>query len=143
MKKQTTKTLRKQSKPRKSGTLAKNKIMGFVGVRDPQRAKEFYRDKLGLRLVEEQMPFALVFDAAGIMLRVTIVGPFTPHPYTVLGWETPDIAAEIGRLTAAGVTFERFPGMPQDNLGIWTAPGGAKIAWFKDPDGNILSLTQF
>ena len=123
--------------------LTKNKIMSFVGVRDPERAKQFYRDQLGLRLVEEQMPFALVFDAAGIMLRVTIVAKFTPHQYTVLGWETPDIAAEIAKLTEAGVTFERFPGLPQDDLGVWAAPGGAKIAWFKDPDGNILSLTQF
>jgi catechol 2,3-dioxygenase-like lactoylglutathione lyase family enzyme len=141
--KTTTKTRRTQRKPRVPGTLAKNRIMSFVGVRDPESAKQFYRDKLGLRLVEEQMPFALVFDAAGIMLRVTIVGPFTPHPYTVLGWETPDIVVEIGKLTKRGVIFERFPGLPQDSLGIWTAPGGAKIAWFKDPDGNILSLTQF
>jgi catechol 2,3-dioxygenase-like lactoylglutathione lyase family enzyme len=123
--------------------LTNNKIMSFVPVHDPERAKQFYRDKLGLRLVEEQMPFALVFDANGIMLRVTIVGKFTPHQFTVLGWETPDIAAEIGKLTGVGITFERFPGLPQDDLGVWTAPGGAKIAWLKDPDGNILSLTQF
>jgi catechol 2,3-dioxygenase-like lactoylglutathione lyase family enzyme len=123
--------------------LTNNKIMAFVGVSDWERAKTFYRDTLGLRLVEEQKPFALVFDAAGIMLRVTPVGPVTPRQFTVLGWETPDIAADIGKLTASGVTFERFPGMPQDELGIWVAPGGAKIAWFKDPDGNILSLTQF
>ena len=123
--------------------LTKNKIMTFVGVSDPARAKEFYRDKLGLRLVKEELPFALVFDVAGIMLRVTPVGPITPRPFTVLGWETSDIAADIGKLTSAGVAFERFPGMPQDEIGIWTAPGGAKIAWFKDPDGNILSLTEF
>ena len=137
------KPTKKSAKSRSTATLAKNKIMSFVGVRDPEIAKQFYRDKLGLRLVEEQMPFALVFDAQGIMLRVTIVGKFTPHPYTVLGWETRNIAAEIARLVKSGVVFERFPGMPQDDLGIWTAPGGAKIAWFKDPDGNILSLTQF
>ena len=77
------------------------------------------------------------------MLRVTSVGEFTPHPFTVLGWETPDIVRDIWKLTEAGVTFERYPGMKQDQLGIWTAPSGGQIAWFKDPDGNTLSLTQF
>jgi len=122
--------------------LTSNQIVAFAPTSDPKRARAFYKDTLGLRLVSEDH-FAIVFDAAGIMLRVTNVGKFTPHPFTVLGWDTPDIAGTIGKLNAGGVKFERFPGMKQDDLGIWTAPGGAQIAWFKDPDGNVLSLTQF
>jgi catechol 2,3-dioxygenase-like lactoylglutathione lyase family enzyme len=117
--------------------------MAFVGVRDPERAKTFYRDTLGLKLVNEQLPFALVFDAHGIMLRVSIVQEVAVAPYTVLGWEVPDIAAAVKELAGAGVEFERYAGMKQDKLGIWTSPSGARIAWFKDPDGNLLSLTQF
>jgi catechol 2,3-dioxygenase-like lactoylglutathione lyase family enzyme len=116
--------------------------MAFVGVRDPERAKAFYRDTLGLHLVTEQLPFALVFDAHGIMLRVSIVQEVAAAPYTVLGWEVPDIAAAVEELTSAGVAFERFPGMNHDKLGVWKSPGGAHVAWFKDPDGNLLSLTQ-
>jgi catechol 2,3-dioxygenase-like lactoylglutathione lyase family enzyme len=116
--------------------------MAFAGVRDPERAKAFYRDTLGLQLVNEQLPFALVFDAQGIMLRVSIVEQVAAAPYTVLGWEVPDIAAAVKELGDAGVGFERFEGMKQDNLGVWKSPGGARVAWFKDPDGNLLSLTQ-
>ena len=122
--------------------LTSNKLVAFAATRDPKRAKAFYRDTLGLRLVSED-PFALVFDVNGIMLRVTSVGEFTPQPFTVLGWETPDIAADIKKLVKAGVVFERYKGMKQDTLGVWIAPRGGKIAWFKDPDGNTLSLTEF
>jgi len=122
--------------------LTSNKVVAFAATRDPKRAKAFYRDTLGLRLVSED-PFALVFDVNGIMLRVTSVGEFTPQPFTVLGWETPDIAGDIKKLAKAGVVFERYKGMKQDTLGVWTAPRGGKIAWFKDPDGNTLSLTEF
>jgi catechol 2,3-dioxygenase-like lactoylglutathione lyase family enzyme len=118
------------------------KIMAFVGVRDPEHARAFYRDTLGLHIVTEQLPFALVFDAHGIMLRVSIVQEVAPAPYTVLGWEVPDAAAAVQELTSAGVEFERFKGMNQDDLGVWKSPGGARVAWFKDPDGNLLSLTQ-
>jgi len=117
--------------------------MAFVGVRDPERAKAFYKDTLGLRLVEEQLPFALVFNAKGIMLRVSIVPKPAVAQYTVLGWEVPDIAAAVKELNAAGVEFERYDQMNQNKLGIWKSPSGAQIAWFKDPDGNLLSLTQF
>jgi catechol 2,3-dioxygenase-like lactoylglutathione lyase family enzyme len=123
--------------------LGSQKIMAFVGVRDPERAKTFYRDTLGLKLVNEQLPFALVFDAHGIMLRVSIVQEVAVAPYTVLGWEVPDIASAVKELLGAGVEFERYEKMKQDKLGIWTSPSGARIAWFKDPDGNLLSLTQF
>jgi catechol 2,3-dioxygenase-like lactoylglutathione lyase family enzyme len=118
------------------------KIMTFVGTLDAARAKAFYRDTLGLTLVEENS-FALVFDVNGIMLRVTNVRELKPAQYTVLGWEVPDITASVKQLAAAGIAFSRFPGMEQDADGIWTAPGGARIAWFQDPDGNTLSLTQF
>lgn len=118
------------------------KIIALVGTRDPVRAKAFYRDTLGLRLVSED-PFALVFDAHGTTLRVSIVQEVAAAKYTVLGWQVPDIAATAKDLRNAGVQLERFPGIEQDELGIWTAPGGARVAWFRDPDGNILSITQF
>jgi catechol 2,3-dioxygenase-like lactoylglutathione lyase family enzyme len=114
--------------------------MAFVATRDPSRAKAFYKDTLGLRFVSED-PFAVVFDANGITLRVAIVQEIVVAPYTVLGWEVPDITAAAKDLAKAGVHFERF-GMPQDDLGIWTSPSGARVAWFKDPDGNLLSITQ-
>ena len=126
-----------------SSVLGSQKLVAFVAVRDPERAKTFYRDTLGLRLVSEQLPFALVFDANGTMLRVTIVGEPVVAPYTVLGWDVADIAATARQLAGAGVTMERYPGMTQNDLGIWTSPGGAKVAWFKDPDGNVLSVTEF
>jgi len=114
--------------------------MAFVATRDPGRAKAFYKDTLGLRFVSQD-PFAVVFDANGIMLRVAILQKIVVAPYTVLGWEVPDIAATAKDLAKAGVHFERF-GMPQDEFGIWTSPSGARVAWFKDPDGNLLSITQ-
>jgi len=118
-------------------------IMAFAPTCDQPRAIEFYRDKLGLKLISQD-DFAAVFDANGITLRVSSVPkPLAPQPFTILGWKTPDIGAAIRELAGRGVSFERFPGLPQNELGIWTAPGGAQIAWFKDPDGNILSLTEF
>jgi len=122
--------------------LAQQRIMVFVPTRDPDRARKFYRDTLGLPLVSEELPFALVFDVNGTMLRVTVVEKLNPPPFTVLGWQVPDITIAAKTLQNAGVTFERYPGMPQDELGIWTSPSGAKVAWFKDPDGNTLSLSQ-
>jgi hypothetical protein len=97
---------------------------------------------LALPLIEEVMPFALVYDAHGTMLRVTIVKQVQPAGYTVLGWKVPDIVAAANGLTAAGIVFERYPGTQQDELGIWTSPAGGKVAWFKDPDGNTLSISQ-
>ena len=116
--------------------------MAFVATIDSERAKAFYRDMLGLALVSDD-PFAVVFDVNGTMLRVTKVQEFTPAKFTVLGWEVPDIVAAVKELGEAGVEFERYGQfMKQDELGIWDAPGGGRIAWFKDPDGNTLSLTQ-
>lgn len=116
--------------------------MTFIGTRDANRAKTFYGETLGLRLTEEN-PFALVFDANGIMLRVTPVREMQPAQYTVLGWEVADVTAAVRELAGAGVVFARFPGMEQDGDGVWNSPSGARIAWFQDPDGNTLSLTQF
>jgi catechol 2,3-dioxygenase-like lactoylglutathione lyase family enzyme len=123
--------------------LGPSKLVAFVGVHDAERAKAFYQHVLGLPLVSEQLPFALVFDAGGTMLRVTIVPEVAARKYTVLGWDVPDVNAAVKRLRLAGVQFQRYEGMSQDDLGIWTAPSGAKIAWFQDPDGNVLSVTQF
>ncbi len=122
--------------------LATGKLIAFVATTDPARAKKFYRGTLRLRLVSED-PFALVFDVNGTMLRVATVQQLSPAQYTVLGWQVPDIVAAVKSVEAAGIKLQRYPGMNQDELGIWTSPGGGRIAWFKDPDGNTLSLTQF
>jgi catechol 2,3-dioxygenase-like lactoylglutathione lyase family enzyme len=106
------------------------------------RALEFYARTLDLKLISDD-PFAMVFDANGTMLRVQKVHELIPATHTILGWEVADIAATMKELTARGVRFERFDGLAQEASGIWTSPSGAKIAWFKDPDGNTLSLTQF
>ncbi len=124
--------------------LGGSKLIAFVHVSDPVRARAFYEGLLGLRLVEDEKPFALVFDANGTMLRVTPVGEFEPTESTVLGWAVESIEETVQRLTAAGVVFNRYPGLNDgDPLGIWKAPGGARIAWFRDPDGNVLSVTEF
>jgi catechol 2,3-dioxygenase-like lactoylglutathione lyase family enzyme len=120
--------------------LGKHNIIGFLTIVDVARAKEFYRDTLGLRLVSEEPPFALVFEANGIMLRLGMGKELPPARGTVLGWHVPDIAAAVKDLEQAGVHFERYDFVKQDEMGIWTTPTGAKVAWFKDPDGNILSL---
>jgi len=130
------------SQPNGRTGLGKYNIIGFVTIVDVERAKEFYRDKLGLRLVSEEPPFALVFEANGIMLRLGMGKQIAPVQGTVLGWEVPSVADAVKELQAVGIQFERFPQMPQDDLGIWTTPTGAKVAWFKDPDGNLLSLSE-
>jgi len=90
----------------------------------------------------EEQPFALVFDANGIMLRLGMTKEIAPAHGTVLGWQVPQVNATVKELAQAGVQFERYEGMDQDELGIWTSPTGAKVAWFKDPDGNTLSLSE-
>jgi dTDP-4-dehydrorhamnose reductase/catechol 2,3-dioxygenase-like lactoylglutathione lyase family enzyme len=116
-------------------------MMAFVATRDRSRARAFYRDVLGLELVSED-DFALMFEAGSTKLRVSVVQDLPAASHTVLGWHVRDIAAAVKALVARGVTFERFPFFEQDPLGVWTAPGGGRVAWFKDPDGNTLSLTQ-
>ena len=117
-------------------------IIGFVTIVDVPRAKDFYQNTLGLRLILEEPPFALVFEANGIMLRLGMAKERPPAHGTVLGWQVPEIIATVKSLTQAGVRFERYGGMDQDELGIWTSPTGAKVAWFKDPDGNTLSVSE-
>jgi catechol 2,3-dioxygenase-like lactoylglutathione lyase family enzyme len=121
--------------------LRARKLMAFLATRDGGRARAFYEGTLGLRVLSDD-DFALALDAGGTMLRVQKVSSFTPHPFTALGWEVSEIVAVVGRLAGAGVRFERFPGLEQDEHGVWSAPSGARVAWFKDPDGNVLSLTQ-
>jgi catechol 2,3-dioxygenase-like lactoylglutathione lyase family enzyme len=116
-------------------------IVAFVATARPDQARHFYSEVLGLRLTHEDQ-FALAFDAGGTMLRVAIVEQLQPAGYTVLGWIVDDIHSTVADLRSRGVEFERFGFMEQDPDGVWTAPGGARVAWFKDPDGNTLSLTQ-
>jgi catechol 2,3-dioxygenase-like lactoylglutathione lyase family enzyme len=115
--------------------------VAFVGSSDPNRARDFYEGVLGLPLLGES-PFAVVFGCGEISLRVAIVEEVVAAPYTVLGWEVEDIAATVAALTGRGIEFERYPEMDQDDSGVWEAPGGARVAWFKDPDGNVLSFSQ-
>ena len=122
--------------------LGSHRLTAFVATRDPGRAKAFYGETLGLHLINEDQ-FALVFDAAGTMLRVTTVPEVATANYTVLGWHVPDIVRTAKSLQKKHVSLERYAGMQQDELGIWKSPSGARVAWFKDPDGNTLSITQF
>ncbi|HTV18803.1 MAG TPA: VOC family protein [Polyangiaceae bacterium] len=124
--------------PPTSGT----QVVAFVATSRPSEALAFYRDKLGLRLTEDS-PFALVFDAFGTMLRVQKVGSVNPHPYTSFGFDVPDIEAAVRGLNDVGVDMLRYAHFEQDALGVWTAPSGARIAWCHDPDGNVLSLSEF
>ena len=122
--------------------LADAPLVAFVATARPDEARAFYVEVLGLELTSDDQ-FALVFDAGGTTLRVAKVEQLQPAPFTVLGWLVDDIESAVADLAARGVQFERYgEWMQQDAQGIWTAPGGARIAWFKDPDGNTLSLTQ-
>jgi catechol 2,3-dioxygenase-like lactoylglutathione lyase family enzyme len=117
-------------------------IIAFVATKTPSRAKAFYAKTLGLKLISED-DFAIVFDAGGTMLRVAIVQELQPAGYTVLGWIVPDIRRAAVDLAKRRVKFQKYSFLDQDDLGIWTSPSGARVAWFLDPDGNTLSLTQF
>jgi catechol 2,3-dioxygenase-like lactoylglutathione lyase family enzyme len=121
--------------------LSTSDVVAFVATTQPAQARAFYEGALGLRLISDD-PFAIVFDANGTSLRVTKLRQHTPAPFTVLGWHVADIRATLSWLKTRGVEALRVAGLPQDEVGVWTAPGGARIAWFKDPDGNTLSLTQ-
>jgi predicted enzyme related to lactoylglutathione lyase len=121
--------------------LGKEKLKGFVPTTKPKEAKEFYQNTLGLKFLWEDK-YALEFDANGTLLRVAIVPHLTPHPFTMLGWNVGDINSIIKQLNKKKITCERYDFLDQDELGIWTSPNGSKVAWFKDPDGNILSLTE-
>jgi catechol 2,3-dioxygenase-like lactoylglutathione lyase family enzyme len=116
-------------------------LVAFVATTDLDRARGFYAGVLGLRMIEQD-GFAVVFDSSGTALRVTLVGELAPAPYTVLGWAVADIGSSAAALADRGVRFTRYDGMDQDEQGVWTAPGGTRVAWFTDPDGNTLSISQ-
>jgi catechol 2,3-dioxygenase-like lactoylglutathione lyase family enzyme len=118
-----------------------SRLVCFVATVDAVRARAFYEGQLGLPLVEDG-GYALVFDAHGTQLRVQRVDAVAPHPYTALGWEVDDLAATVRSLAASGVAMARFPGLPLDADGIWDTPDGSRVAWFHDPDGNTLSISQ-
>jgi catechol 2,3-dioxygenase-like lactoylglutathione lyase family enzyme len=122
--------------------LSEAKVVAFVATQRPEESRAFYGEVLGLRLIADE-GHAIVFDANGTMVRIQKAEDVNPHPYTSLGWEVDDIVAAVLDLRSRGVTFEVFGFLPQDDLGIWSAEGGTKVAWFKDPDGNLLSLSQF
>jgi catechol 2,3-dioxygenase-like lactoylglutathione lyase family enzyme len=121
--------------------LGSSKLVAFLPTKEFARAKEFYGAVLNLPLVSED-GFALVFNANGTLLRVPLVSEFSPAPYTVLGWEVTDIRKMVKDLKKRGIAFESYDYIRQDEEGIWTTPGGDRVAWFKDPDGNLLSISQ-
>jgi len=124
--------------------LGTNAPIAFIPTRNPAAAREFYERLLGLPLESEDV-YALVFRAGstpGLMLRVVHTPNFTPAGYTIFGWQVRDVVDCVKQLTAAGITPARYAYFEQDELGIWSSPGGSKVAWFKDPDGNTLSVTQ-
>ena len=122
-------------------TLRSAQVVAFAPTKDFKPAQEFYEDTLGLTLLGKD-DFALLFEVGGTRIRIAKVGSFKPAPYTILGWRVKDVLQTVASLARRGVVFERFPGMQQDEAGIWAAPSGARVAWFKDPDGNVLSIFQ-
>ena len=113
----------------------------FIATSDAERCREFYEEVLHLDFIADE-PFALVFDVGGIPLRIQKVESLVPPSHTVLGWNVGNIHEAVQSLASRGVVFERYPHMEQDELGIWEIPGVVRLAWFKDPDGNTLSLTE-
>lgn len=118
--------------------LSSCKLMGFLTTRDYDRAKKFFVDVLGFKFVSHDQ-FALVVETDNNMIRIVEIKEAVPAPYTVLGWEVQSIDEVAGWLQQRGVVFEKYPWMQEQ---IWTAPGGDRVAWFKDPDGNVLSISQ-
>ena len=121
--------------------LADNKLKAFIPTVNPDKSRIFYHTILGLDLVKED-GHGMEFNAQGTILRVNFVRELTPHTFTVLGWTVKDISSEIKELNKSGVICERYDFLVQDRLGIWISPNGTKVAWFKDPDGNILSFDE-
>lgn len=122
--------------------LAQAELIGFIPTVDADRSRRFYVDVLGLTFISDD-PFAITIRTGGTDIRISRVEAFNPSPHTLLGWKVADIDAAVAQFTAAGISFERYPFLEQDDKGIWSAPDGeAKVAWFKDPDGNVLSLSQ-
>ncbi len=125
-----------------AGMLSRCDVISLIPVKDADAARAFYEKTLGLRFISDD-DFALVFEVNGRFLRLTKVKELEPQPFSIIGWQVPDATATVKGLTDEGVEFERYGFMEQDDLGIWTVPdGSAKVAWFKDPDGNLLSLVE-
>jgi len=123
--------------------LGSTNLIAFVPTRDAGKARAFYEGMLGLKFVADD-GFAMVLDANGIMIRVAKVGKdFSPAQFTILGWQVKGMEKVVAGLRDKGVEFERYGFLKQDELGIWTAPTGDKVAWFKDPDGNVLSVSEY
>ena len=122
--------------------LSDKKLKAFIPTVEPNKAKKFYMNTLGLKLLSEDN-YALEFDANGTLLRITTVEKLNPHPFTVLGWDVDNLVSLIKSLNRKWVEFERYNFFEHDNSGICTSPSGAKVAWFKYPDGNLLSLTEY
>ncbi len=125
-----------------SGPLSAHPVIAFATIVHVERAKRFYRDTLGLTLMNEVAPFALVFDANGVMVRLQMAKKLPEAYGTVLGWQVPEIGRVMENLRAVGVQFERFDGLVQDESGVWASPTGARVAWFRNPDGNVLSVSE-
>ncbi len=121
--------------------LAECPLIGFIPTSDAERARKFYVDQLKLEFVADDQ-FALVVKTQTSMIRIARTPNFTPAEFTILGWEVPAIEETVKTLTASGVSFMRYSFVEQDEAGIWTSPSGDRVAWFKDPDGNVLSLSQ-
>jgi len=121
--------------------LNNEKLIAFLATANVQLARAFYEGQLGLKLVHED-DFAIVYDVRGVEIRIQKLVSVNPQPQTVLGWSVVSIEETVRSLAAKGVSFDRHSGLDQNELGIWNSPSGAKVAWFKDPDGNTLSLTQ-
>ncbi len=118
------------------------KLVAFIPTRDAARARIFYEDTLQLHFLHDD-GFALAMESNGTSVRIVRAPDFKPHPFTLLGWDVPDIDAAVAELSAKGVQFARYSFLQQSPNGVWTAPGGAaRVAWFNDPDDNILSLSE-
>jgi len=116
-------------------------LTAFVATARAAESRAFYQQTLGLRLISDDQ-FALAFDSNGVQLRIQKVEKVNPSPFTVLGWEVADIGMAMAGLSQRGVTFERYTFLEQDESGVWAAPSGTKVAWFKDPDGSLLSVAE-
>jgi catechol 2,3-dioxygenase-like lactoylglutathione lyase family enzyme len=121
--------------------LSHSPLIAFIPTKDAARARSFY-ENLGLRFISDDS-FAIVMDANGTMVRIARVNDFTPFPFTILGWQVSDIHQTVAKMTGKDVKFTRYSFLEQTADGVWTAPGGAKVAWFTDPDGNTLSISQY
>ena len=121
--------------------LSTSPLIAFIPSNDASHSRGFYEGTLGLGFVSDDS-FAIVMDSNGTMVRIVRVGEFTPAPFTILGWQVDDIHTRVAELSGNGVQFNRYPYFEQSPDGVWTAPNGAKVAWFPDPDGNTLSISQ-